>query len=53
MVSKINDLKKEKVKLNLEEEINKTINAKVNAQLSQFSNIYLNKIKNDFLINEK
>lgn len=53
IILKINDLKKEKVKLNLEEEINKTINAKVNAQLSQFSNIYLNKIKNDFLINEK
>ena len=50
---KINDLKKEKIELNLEEEVNKTINAKVNAQLSQFSNIYLNKIKNDFLINEK
>ena len=53
IILKINDLKNEKITLNLEEELNKTINAKINAQLSQFSNIYLNKIKNDVLINEK
>ena len=53
IVLKINDIKSEKEEINLEEEINKTINAKINNQLSQFSNIYLNKIKNDVLLNEK
>ena len=53
IILKVNDFKNEKVDLNIQEETNRIINVKVNNQLSQFSNIYLNKIKNDVLINER
>jgi len=52
LILKINDYKEEKIKVNLEEEISKIINTKSNDQLKQFSNIYLNKIKQDIIINE-
>ena len=52
LILKINDYKEEKIKVNLEEEISKIINTKSNDQLKQFSNIYLNKIKKDIIINE-
>ena len=52
LILKINDYKEEKIKVNLEEEISKIINTKTNDQLKQFSNIYLNKIKQDIIINE-
>ena len=52
LILKINDYKEEKIKVNLDEEINKVINTKSNDQLKQFSNIYLNKIKKDIIINE-
>ena len=53
IILKVNEIKNEKPILDLEKETNKVINLKINNQLSQFSNIYLNKIKNDVLINEK
>jgi peptidyl-prolyl cis-trans isomerase SurA len=52
LILKINDFKEEKIKMNLDEEINKVINTKSNDQLKQFSNIYFNKIKKDIIINE-
>jgi peptidyl-prolyl cis-trans isomerase SurA len=52
LILKINDYKEEKIKMNLDEEINKVINTKSNDQLKQFSNIYFNRIKKDIIINE-
>jgi len=52
LILKINDYKEEKIKVNLDKEINKVINAKSNDQLKQFSNIYFNKIKKNITINE-
>ena len=52
LILKINDFKEEKIKMNLDEEINKVINTKSNDQLKQFSNIFFRKIKKDIIINE-
>jgi peptidyl-prolyl cis-trans isomerase SurA len=52
LIIKIKDYKEEKIKFNIEEEINKVIQIKTNDQLRQFSNIYFNKIKKDIIINE-
>ena len=44
--------KNNKRKIEFEEELNKIIKIKTNEQLNQFSNIFLNKIKKDVIINE-
>ena len=46
----INDIKIEKMKVNIEDEIQKIIVLKTNEQLNQFSNIYYNKIKKNIII---
>ena len=53
IIIKVKSIKTEKAVLNIEEETNRIINVKINNQLKQFSNIYLNKIKNNVFINEK
>lgn len=53
IIIKVKNIKTEKAVLNIEEETNRIINVKINNQLKQFSNIYLNKIKNNVFINEK
>jgi len=50
LILKINDIKIEKIKVNIEDEIQKTIVLKTNEQLNQFSNIYYNKIKKNLII---
>ena len=50
LILKINDIKIEKMKVNIEDEIQKTIVLKTNEQLNQFSNIYYNKIKKNLII---
>ena len=52
LIVKINDIKEKKIKINIEEELEKLIKVETNNQLNQFSNIYFNKIKKDILINE-
>jgi peptidyl-prolyl cis-trans isomerase SurA len=52
LILKINQIKEIKNDLNLEEEVQKMINLKMNDQLSQFSIIYFNKVKKDMSINE-
>ena len=52
LLLKINDIKTVETKKNLEEELKKTINEIKNNQLTQFSNIYYNKVKKDVQINE-
>ena len=50
LILKLNDIKKEKKKININKELEKIIRSKTNEQLNQFSNIYFNKIKKDIKI---
>ena len=52
LILKIEDIKIEKVKVDVESEMQKLIKNETNRQLNQFSNIYYNKIKKNFTINE-
>ncbi len=52
LILKIEDKRTVKEKINLEKEIDKILKEKRNQQLNQLSNIYFNKIKKDFSINE-
>lgn len=52
LILKINDLKEEQAEIDVDNEIKKVVDIKINEQLSQFSNIYMNKIKKDIIINE-
>ena len=52
LILKINDIKIIETQKNVEEELNKTIREIKNNQLTQFSNIYFNKVKKDIFINE-
>ena len=46
------DIREIKKEINLEKELEQIIKAKTNEQLNQFSNLFLNKIKKDMIINE-
>ena len=50
LIVKINEIKKEKISLNIDQELNKLIKLKTNQQLNRFSNIYFNKIKKNLKI---
>ncbi len=52
LILKIGDKRIIKEKINLEKEFDKILKEKRNQQLNQLSNIYFNKIKKDFSINE-
>ena len=53
VVIKINDIKKDiSDEQSIEKKVNALVQIKTNQQLNQFSNIYLNKIKKDLVINE-
>ena len=52
LILKINDIKIIETQKNVEKELNKTIREIKNNQLTQFSNIYFNKVKKDVQINE-
>jgi len=52
LILKINDIKEIEKKINYEKEFEKIKRAKINEQLSQMSNLYFNRIKKDFIINE-
>ena len=52
LILKINDLKEEQIDINNNKEIEKVIEVKMSEQLNQFSNIYINKIKKNIIINE-
>ena len=52
LILRLDDKKFTKKDINLEEELNKLIKIKTNQQLSQFSNIYFNKVKKEILVNE-
>ena len=52
LILKINDIKEIEKKINYKKEFEKIKRAKINEQLSQMSNLYFNRIKKDFIINE-
>ena len=52
LILKLEDKKFIKNDLNIEKELNNLIEIKTNQQLSQFSNIYFNKVKKDILVYE-
>ena len=52
LILKVNEKRITKKDIKLEDELNKIIEIKTNEQLNQFSNIFLNKIKKDIIINE-
>ena len=52
LILKVNEKRIAKKNFKLEDELKKIIEIKTNEKLNQFSNIYLNKIKKDIIINE-
>ena len=52
LILKLNEKRITKKDIKLEDELKKIIEIKTNEQLNQFSNIFLNKIKKDIIINE-
>ena len=50
LIIKINEIKKEKISLDINKELDKLIKIKTNQQLNRFSNIYFNKIKKNLKI---
>ena len=52
LILRVDEKKLIKTDLNLEKELEKLIKIKTNQQLSQFSNIYFNRVKKEILINE-
>lgn len=50
LILKLNKIKKTKVSINIDDELNKLIQLKTNKQLNQFSSIYFNKIKKNIKI---
>jgi len=53
LILKVNDIKEEKIQIDFDEELKKSINFEKNRQLNQFSQIYYKKVKKNILINEK
>ena len=52
LILKIQDYKEEEIKYNIDKEIEKVVNSKVNEQLNVFSNLHINKLKKDITVNE-
>ena len=52
LVLKLNDKKESKEKINIELEIEEIVKKKLNEQLNNYSSIYFNKIKSNYIINE-
>ena len=48
----MNEVKETEKEIDLERELQTVIRLKTNDQLNQFSNIFLNKVKKDIIINE-
>ena len=52
LILKINDIKKNKVEIDMDKELKRLINFEKNNQLNQYSKIYYNKVKKDLEISE-
>ena len=53
MILKIEEIKTSKIEINKEIKLKEMIDFETNRQLNQYSNIYFNKIKINYSINEK
>ena len=53
LILMLDDIKFTKIKINKDVELKKLINFEKNRQLNQFSKIYFNKSKINYIINEK
>ena len=53
LILKLDDKKKDKIKINFDQEFNKQISNEKDSQLQQFSEIYFKKIKKNSIISEK
>ena len=52
LVLKINDYKEENKNVDINKEVERAVNKKINNQLNQFSNIYIERLKKNLIINE-
>ena len=52
LILKIEDFKEEEIKYDIDKEIEKVVNSKLNEQINMFSNLYINKLKKDIIVNE-
>ena len=52
LILQINDIKKTKIKIDIEKELKELVNYEKNSQLNQYSKIYFNKVKKDLEISE-
>ena len=52
LILKLNEVKETEKEIDLDKELQTVIRLKTNDQLNQFSNIFLNKVKKDIIINE-
>ena len=52
LILKINDKRKSKVEIDINNSIKQISQKKINEQLNQFSNIHFNKAKKNIIINE-
>ena len=52
LILQVNDIKKTKIEIDVEKELNKLKNYEKNNQLNQYSKIYFNKVKKDLEISE-
>jgi len=50
LILKVDNIDEEEIKIDKKSEVEKVVNIKINEQLNQFSNLYLNKIKKDIII---
>ena len=51
-ILQINDIKNDKIEIDIQKELAKLIDFEKNNQLNQYSKIYFNKVKKDLEINE-
>ena len=52
LILKVKNLKEESANIDIDKELQKVIDTKINEQLNQFSNLYINKVKKNIIINE-
>ena len=52
LILQINEIKKTKIKININEELKKIVDYEKNNQLNQYSKIYFNKVKKNLEISE-
>ncbi|MDA9725851.1 peptidylprolyl isomerase [Candidatus Pelagibacter sp.] len=52
LILKVNNIKNEQIEIDIDKEVKKVIDIKLNEQLNQFSTLYINKVKKNIIINE-